>query len=274
MIFTILGTKGGVGKSSLAIGVSIHLSKRERTLLIDGDPHVRSVELKLAPGMEHSLVDYMRGRAKWKDVVYRCSLEKDGKLLYSNLAVVPAGASFLPPIGEGEGLLRGAEKLEGMLKETCKKFSYVVIDTPASVSYEHILLTAAGDGIIYVCEANDDSILAARATAGGMRKLLDVPPTGVVLSRIPPRVKPEPWIRKAGEIAPVLGVVPFDPQLDEAFRRNLPVDAFALDSRANLAFAEIAGKLSGMKGGKVAVRERIDRALDRIARLLEERAEK
>jgi MinD-like ATPase involved in chromosome partitioning or flagellar assembly len=270
MIFTVLGTKGGVGKSSLAIGISIHLSKKARTLLIDGDPHVRSVELKLAPGMEHSLVDYMRGRAGWKDVVYRCSLEKDGKLLYPDLAVVPAGASFLPPIGEGEGLLRGAEKLEGMLKQASKKFGYIVIDTPASVSYEHILLTAAGDGIVYVCEANDDSILAAKATAGGMQRLLDVPPTGVVLSRVPPRVKAEPWVRKASEIAPVLGVIPFDPQLDEAFRRNLPVDAFAPESKANLAFTEVARKLSEMKGGKIAVKERIDGALDRIAQLLAE----
>jgi MinD-like ATPase involved in chromosome partitioning or flagellar assembly len=273
VITTILGTKGGVGKSTIAIGISIFLSKKGRTLLIDGDPHVRSVELKLAPGMPKSLVDVMRGKASWKQAVYRCSLRGDGKPLYPDLAVMPAGASFLPPIGEGT-LAEASRRLDGILSEASKKFRYIVIDTPASISYEHILLTAAGDGIIYVCEANDDSILAAKQTAEGMERLLDTPPTGVVLSKVPKGLKAEAWRRKAEQVAPVLGVVPADPRVDEAFRRNLPLDAFAPDCEANLAIGRIAEALSKIRGGKVRVREKIEGAVRKLDVLVDEAIQK
>ncbi|MEM2619240.1 MAG: cellulose synthase operon protein YhjQ/BcsQ [Candidatus Hadarchaeales archaeon] len=267
MIRTVLGTKGGVGKSSIAIGISIALSKLGRkTLLIDGDMHVRSVELKLAPNMDHSLAQVLSGEIEWKKAVYACSLLREGKPMYPNLAVMPAGSTSL----SAEGRLREwGEKFDGVLWSCVKKFDEIIIDTPASVSPFHLLLTAAGDRILYVCEPNDDSILATQRTCEGMKRLLDIPPGGVILNRVPSGVRAEIWKRKAEQIAPVLGVIPFDEQLDEAFRQNLPVDASYPDSRANLEIHRIAERLAKEKGkSRPSVGRRLSAAIEQIVRLV------
>ncbi|MEM2618529.1 MAG: AAA family ATPase [Candidatus Hadarchaeales archaeon] len=267
MIRTVLGTKGGVGKSSLAIGISIALSKLgRRTLLIDGDMHVRSVELKLAPNMDHSLAQVLLGEIEWKKAVYACSLLKGGKPIYPNLAVMPAGSTLISAQGK---LREWGEKFDEVLENCVKRFDEVIIDTPASVSPLHLLLTAAGDSILYVCEPNDDSILATQSTCRGMRQLLDIPPGGVILNRVPSRVNAEIWRKKAEMIAPVVGVVPFDEQLDDAFRQNLPVDVCFPNSKANLEIHRIAEKLARERGkSRPSVGRRLSAAIEQIVRLV------
>ena len=93
--YTIVGTKGGVSKSTLAMGLSIWISRlkpKQHVLLIDGDPHIRSAELKMCPVSDVKLVDVLAGEKSWEDAVYQCELASEGKALFPNLAVMPAGA--------------------------------------------------------------------------------------------------------------------------------------------------------------------------------------
>ena len=64
-----------MGKSSIAIGVSTSLSRMgKKTLLVDGDSHVKSVELKLLRRYRHTLRDIMAGRRGWEVCVYQSDL--------------------------------------------------------------------------------------------------------------------------------------------------------------------------------------------------------
>ncbi|MFN4133847.1 MAG: MinD/ParA family protein, partial [Candidatus Hadarchaeales archaeon] len=256
-VFSVVGTKGGVSKTTVAMGVSIWMSlmrPHEKILLVDGDLHVRSVELKMCPTKEATLYDVMIGKRSWKDAVYTCQLASGDDLLYPNLAIMPAGGRFIS-FGRGnsnEKFLRSCKILDRTFSEMRKKFSRIIIDTPASVSYEHILLTGTSDKILYVCEANDDSISSTLATAQGLSKLMDVEAAGVVISKVMKGISLSTWMRKASKIAPVLGTIPFDEAVDVAFRENLPVVAAYPKSPASLAIKKIARKLTEIKCSKRA----------------------
>lgn len=273
-VISVLGTKGGTGKSTVAMGAAIWVSKlgKKPTLLIDGDLHVRSVELKMCPVRDFTLADVLSGKKSWGEAVYACQLESDGKQLYPNLAVMPAGGRFLPPMKD-EGALgyldltrRVFNKMVGGLR---KKFGTIIIDTPASVSYEHLILTAIADRALYVCAPNDDSINATLSTARGLARFMEVEPAGVVLNRVPDGLDEEPWLEKVGKIAPVLGTVPDDDAVDEAFRDNLPVVAAYPKCPASLALKAISEKLLALKIEPAETQRRLDLAVKRVAERIE-----
>lgn len=64
----------------MAMGVTIWISKLrpKPILLIDGDLHVRSVELKMCPVRDVTLADVLAGKKSWEDAVYACELESEG----------------------------------------------------------------------------------------------------------------------------------------------------------------------------------------------------
>lgn len=275
-VIAVVGTKGGVSKTTVAMGLAIwvaQLKPRDRVLLIDGDLHVRSVELKLCPAREASLADVLSGKRNWRDAVYTCQLASDGSLLYPNLAVMPAGERFFPLHGDVSSRMERVRKIfERMIEDLRSEFSFVFIDTPASVSYEHLILTAAADRVLYVCEANDDSINSTLATARGLEELMGVKPLGVVLSKLMRGTRREQWSEKASRIARVLEVVPFDKAVDEAFRENLPVVAAYPNSAASRAIRELARKLLRLKiSGRASLSSRLDRAIERASERARER---
>lgn len=273
-VISVSGTKGGTGKSTVAMGITIWISKlREKPiLLIDGDLHVRSVELKMCPVRDVTLADVLAGKKSWEDAVYACELESGGELLYPKLAVLPAGGRFLPPMKAGSHLayLDLTRRIfSRMISDLREKFGTIIIDTPASISYEHLILIAVADRILYVCEPNDDSIKATLATAQGLMRLMEIEPAGVVLNRVPASIDVKPWLEKASKIAPVLGTVPDDDSVDDAFRDNLPVVAAYPDCPASLALKEIAKKLLKIKLKPAELPRRLDLAIKKVAARVE-----
>jgi MinD-like ATPase involved in chromosome partitioning or flagellar assembly len=246
-VISILGTKGGVGKSTVAMGITCWLSKLQddMVLLIDGDIHVRTVELKMCPGTDLTLAHFLEGKCSLADAVYACQLRADGKPLFPKLAILPAGGRFLPPGSRDmvSFVQNTVKRFERMLSILRKKFSYIIVDTPASVGFEHLILTAIADGLLYVVNPDVDSILSAKQTALGLKQLLGLDGIGVVLNRVPRNARVEEWTIQAEEIARVLGVVEDDELVEDAFRRDLPVVALYPESPASLSLRSIASEL-------------------------------
>jgi MinD-like ATPase involved in chromosome partitioning or flagellar assembly len=72
------------------------------------------------------------------------------------------------------------------------------------------------------------------------------------------------WKEKAEEVAPLLGVIPFDPRVDESFRRNLPVVAAYPNCDASLSLKKIAEKLMTERGVRVSIEERLEKIIARL----------
>lgn len=275
-VLAILGTKGGVSKSTLAMGLAIWISKlkpKDRCLLIDGDMHVRSVELKMCRVHDATLKDVLTREKPWESAVYTCELEDEtSELLYPKLAVLPAGGRFMPPMRESPLVyLEMAKRLfENMIEGLRKDFGYIIIDTPASVGFEHLILTASADATVYVCEPNEDSINSTLTTSGELKDLMNVLALGVVLSRVPEDIDAEPWIRKARKIAPLLGLIPEDPKVSKAFRENLPVVAAYPECPASLAMEKITRKILGARVKRTEVGKRIERGFGEAIKQLKQ----
>jgi len=250
-ILSVMGTKGGVGKSTVAMGISAWLSKlqKEMVLLVDGDTHVRTVELKMCPGADVTLAQVLEGKHSLADAIYSCALKAGGKPLFPRLAILPAGGRFLPPgsrdiVGFVEHTVG---RFERMLSTLRKRFAYIIVDTPASVGFEHLILTAIADALLFVVNPDLDSILSSKVTAEGLKQLLGIQAVGVVVNRAPRGSSVEEWTLQAGEIAPVIGVVEDDELVEDAFRRDLPVVALYPEAPSSLALRKIAEEILKMK---------------------------
>lgn len=271
-VISVLGTKGGVGKSTFAMGLAISIAKfrpEDWTLLIDGDMHIRSVELKMCPEYDVTLADVLEGKPL-EEALYLSQLESEGKPLYPNLAVMPAGGRFLPMVS-GDFLSFVEEtkrKFDDIMKKLKTRFKYIVVDTPASLSFEHLILTAVADGVIFIAEPNDDSVEATVTTARGLKEFMDVRPIGSVLNRLPQGVREKEWVQKLAKVAPVLGVIPDDPMVGDSFRKNMPVVALYPRAPATRAIEGIADKVLKVTIRPTAVPEKIERALEKTAELL------
>lgn len=267
----MLGTKGGTGKSTVAMGIAIWAAKlrpKQWTLLIDGDMHVQTIGLKMCPVTDVTLAEVLEKDKPVEEAIYLCELEARGKPLFDHLAILPAGGRFLPAMRGNplDFINQTKRRFDGMLASLRKRFPLIIVDTPASMSFEHLILTAIADGIVYVCEPNDDSIEATKLTADGLKEFMDVRPLGVVINRMPGHVDEKIWTKKAGKITRVLGVVPDDDAVGEAFRENLPIVAVAPDCQASRAMEDITRKLIETKVKPTKLPEKLERALRETAR--------
>ncbi|MEM3402505.1 MAG: AAA family ATPase [Candidatus Hadarchaeales archaeon] len=250
-VISVLGTKGGVGKSTVAMGIAIWISKlqEEMVLLVDGDTHVRTIELKMCPGADATLSQVLEGKISLADAIFACQLKSGGKPLFPKLAVLPAGGRFLPPgardmVNFVETTVR---RFDRMLTTLRKKFSYIIVDTPASVGFEHLILTAIADGLLFVVNPDLDSILSATQTAVGLKELLGINSIGVVVNRAPKGSTAEEWASQTEKIAPVIGVIEDDELVEDPFRKDLPVVALYPEAPSSIALESIAREILRME---------------------------
>jgi septum site-determining protein MinD len=271
-VFSVVGTKGGCGKSTTAMSISIWLSRlkpEQWVLLIDGDMYVRTVQLKLCQHVEATLADVLKDREPLERSVHLCDLDdkRTKKPLFPNLAILPAsreGGEFLPEVTgrHYDYLMSVAQRFDGIIGQLRRRFQYIVIDTPASISTEHLVLTGVADAILYVTTPDRDSIEATKRTADGLKYYLGLQPLGTVLNRLPKGADQKLWVELAGTIADVLGVVPEDPKVEEAFREDLPVVVANPRCPASLAFLDIAKRIASLKVTEGELTPRIRQAVE------------
>ena len=142
-IIAIANQKGGVGKSTTAINLSASLAEMgRRILVIDLDAQANTTSGlgvdKNEP--EHSLYDIMTDEASWKECVLKEVIE--------NLDLIPSNVN----VSGLEIELTDAEDKEYILKNAMKghvkKYDYVIMDCPPSLSLLTINALCAADSVL------------------------------------------------------------------------------------------------------------------------------
>lgn len=123
----LISSKGGVGKTTVALNLSVALAERGvKTLLVDLDPQ-GGIGFSLAKGDTEwcGLAEYLAGNDDLDSVVI------DTKL--PTLSIVPRGRLDPIDVGLYEDRLRSADAIGGLMGRVSEQFDAVLIDTPSGL---------------------------------------------------------------------------------------------------------------------------------------------
>lgn len=224
----VASAKGGVGKSTLCVGLGNIISEHgHKTLLIDMDIGVRSLDLLLNVA-EKTVYN-------WGDVLLNnCDPKKAIISISKNLALLPA------PISINEDF--NADLMKNLIDIYKTQFEYIILDSPAGVETGFKLSLNCAEQCIIVSTPDPISIRAASSAAQLVRKS-GVSDLRLVLNRF--NKKQHKFICVDDVIDTVgarfLGIVPESSDIAlTAIGEELPYD-----SKGNMAYSRIAKRLTG-----------------------------
>lgn len=233
MIAVVTSGKGGVGKSTVCLGLSCALAKSgQRVLVIDTDAGLRSLDILfgLTDQTVYDLSDIFAGRCTPQDAIAASPL-------CENVFVIAA-----PPSVE---TIPSPEDMQYLCRGLAEHYDTVLIDCPAGIGHGFQSAIAAADRAIIV--ATPDAVCARDAYIASEK--LDR--LGISYKMIINRLRPKavmkgklPDIDEIMDVAqvPLLGVIPEDEAVTLATANGKALDK---KSYAAACFQNIAGRFCG-----------------------------
>lgn len=234
-VTVITSGKGGVGKSTVSVGLARALSKRgRRVLLVDCDAGLRSLDRMTGvdEGLVFDISDVVGGRCAPIEAIYPC----EG---FEGMFLMPAPVS-------GEDLVKAPvmKKLTNVLRQY---YDHVILDCPAGVGSGFRAACEPADRAIVVCNPEPVSV----RSAGRVRLLLNdmgIDKQRLVINRF--NSKTFAKFRLIDDLDDVinqtgirlLGVVPEDVSLISAY---LADNEAPKGCRGMMALSRIAARLEG-----------------------------
>ncbi len=233
-LITVFSTKGGAGKSVIAVNLAVTLARRSErpVVLVDADLQFGDVAvmLKLAP--QHTIVDAVNAIDKLDGPLLQSLLARHDP---SSLLVMPAPLepAFADQIGSSQ-MLRIIE----LLRQTS---AFVVVDAPAYFNDVVLGLIEASDDVLLVAGMDIPNIKNVKIGLQTLR-LLNIPLSKLklVLNRANSKVKLD-----VGEVERTLGIkadslVPSDVVVPQSVNRGTPVVLDAPKSGVAKALEQLA----------------------------------
>ena len=228
MIAVITSGKGGVGKSTVSVGLACALARRgQRVLVIDTDAGLRSLDVMLGIGENavHDLSDIFSRECDPASAIYESPL-------CDNVFVIPA-----PHTLEGMGT---PADMQYLCRGLAEHYDTVLIDCPAGIDRGFRTAIAAADRAILV--ATPDPICARDAyIASTYLDRLDIS-YKMVINRLRPRAVMKGRLLDIDEVmdaaqVPLLGVIPEDENLMLATANGaaIPKNCYATECFDNIA---------------------------------------
>jgi chromosome partitioning protein len=126
-IITMLSSKGGTGKTTVALNLAVALAEGgDGTLLIDVDP-IGAIGLSLARSDTEwmGLAEYMMKQTSLDEVIIQTKLPK--------LSLLPRGRLDPLDVGIYEEGLNTFQVLREIINDVGDRFNYIIIDTPSGL---------------------------------------------------------------------------------------------------------------------------------------------
>ncbi|MEZ5339550.1 MAG: P-loop NTPase [bacterium] len=244
-VLTVTGGKGGVGKSSVALNLAIALGRSgERVLLLDADLGLANLDLMLGVVPQRTLEDVASGNCRLAATVLATDYGID---------LLPGGAG-VPALAELGSL--ALVRIFGQLRELEDGYDFIVVDTAAGIGEGVARFTLPADDVVLVCTPDPPAMLdaysvlkmlCAREFSGQLHLVVNMLREPGELERTHGSLE-RVTRRYLGRGINLLGGLPYDSQMYECTRRQLPL--LGLYPQGACAVA-ISGMLPGLFGRAV-----------------------
>lgn len=237
--------KGGVGKTTLAVNLSVQLAHhlKRKVLLVDTDPSANvTAQLKVKP--RHTLSEVVLGEVEASRAIAPVPGFESLFVLPSSRATQAAEMQIASQVGRERILSRRLRNLDS--------FDWVVFDTPPSISIMAQNAFVSAQRVLIPISMDPMSLLGASNTLGLLQEVrdgLDVPcsaagivPTFVDRRLIITRVVMDA-ISKRFDGIPLLPEIRSDTSVRKATASQIPIVEYAPRSRAAEDFSRLAREL-------------------------------
>jgi MinD-like ATPase involved in chromosome partitioning or flagellar assembly len=227
-VIGIVSGKGGVGKTTVAMNLSLAFSQLKlNTLLVDADTRMAGMSIQL--DMYNSpltLNDLLKGNFNVFDAVY---------IHHSGLKIIPS--SFFDEYGSLSLLSFIANKLK-------PNYDLIFIDSPPGISESTIDILRSCEGIIAVVTPDIASVFGIIKIVKAAKEI-GAEPLGIIVNRYNRKVKGQLTEKEISESLdlPVISVIPEDNTIRESINRRVPSLVLDPDSPSSTEFKRIAVKL-------------------------------
>ena len=243
-LITITSGKGGVGKTTTAINLSMALNSfGKNVILVDANMTTPNVGLHLgAPIVPISLNHVLLGKAKVIDAIYQHD---------SGTKVVPSSLS----VRELRRLNYG--KMKDLNKKLRKMADFVILDSAAGLGEEAISAMEAADELIVVTNPEITAVTDALKTVK-LAEELGKPVRGVIVNRVRNDKNEMSIANIKGMLdVPILGIVPEDRNMLSCLRNKDAILNLHPRSKASVAYKRIAAKIADVNYKEPSLFERM-----------------
>ncbi|TWI08011.1 MinD/ParA family protein [Aerolutibacter ruishenii] len=240
-VIAVASGKGGVGKTSVSINLSVALAQRgQRVLLLDTDLGMANVDVMLGLSPRFTLADLVAGRCELTDTLME---GPDG------LLVIPAssGKRYMTELSQQQhvGLVHAISQLQ-------EHVDVMVVDNAAGIADSVLTFCqAAQDVVVVVCD-DPASVTDAYALVKVLNRERGVERVQVLANQVHNDIEGRQLFDKLERVTArfldvtmvYLGCVPRDPWLRQAVQRQEPVVRAYPSSPSALAFRDLASRVN------------------------------
>jgi flagellar biosynthesis protein FlhG len=251
LVLAVASGKGGVGKTNLAINVSVALSRLgHRVAVIDGDFGLGNVDVMLGLTAQLHVGHLLSGERQLSQVL----IEGPG-----GVHVLPAG-SGIQPLTALTPVQR--ERFNHAVEQARSSFDFIVVDTAPGISSNVIDILQIAHHVLLVTSLEPAALVDAYAVAKVLWRSTQRADIGLIVSgvrhseegRLAFRQIDRAAARFLGHHLRYFGHVAHDPAVREALVNQVPLVDYLPQTPASRCFRLLANRLATLDTGPGGVR--------------------
>lgn len=225
-VITVMGLKGGVGKTTVAVSLGIglaRLAQGKKVLIIDGNLLFGDLAVFLNTRSQYNVLDVVQMASDVEGI--------DSSSLETLIVQHESGAKLLlAPANPGEAHIPSADQMAAMLNQLKREFHYIILDTAPTFDEVSAAAIRAADRLIMVATATMPALKDARFLFNELTTA-EFPKENVLLVLNEVDRNNRITAEQIGNFLkhPVMAQIPIEPAAVEAVNQGIPL--IAMDSK-------------------------------------------